>query len=120
MGHRELFERESKRQGRQKLDIRGRKFGDGVEDGVARGRIEGADVEFSDRREVMVAGDGDNAQAAHPVYAFVGLGAVADNVPHTSQRITAFLLERLQNRVKGVEIAVNVAEDAVAHLASRF
>ena len=63
----------------------------------------------------MIAGQADDAALPHGLDALARLGPIAHDIAGTEQHVAVFLVQVLEDRLQGIEIAVYVAEDSVFH-----
>ena len=63
----------------------------------------------------MVTGQADGRVSLRTLHAGVGLGAISDQITEAPQLIAATGISLLQDRVKGVTIAVDVRDDRDPH-----
>ncbi len=78
------------------------------------------DAEAAGADEVMVAGDGHHAALTQESGAVIGICVVADNVAYTEEALGEMFFQRGERRGERLEVAVDVAYDAVeSHLRNR-
>jgi hypothetical protein len=87
----------------------------GPEDGRRGDGIEGLDgVEPGDRLVVVAPDDGQGLEGQDLLDDLVRRGPVADEVAEKEVVVDPLLLDGLEDRVEGLEVAVDVGEDQVA------
>ena len=64
---------------------------------------------------VMVTEENDGAPLADHSEAFIGIGAVADNIPEADNLIYRASVDEVKRRGEGFEITVDVGDDCEAH-----